>query len=131
MTIRLAGVAVAAAFLISRRVGWPTIPIAYVLATAAEIVLAYISRPFDLRVSNRLTARMAVAAAALGIAAAVFSGWAGAIVLLAGAALIMRLVQSWVYHRPGALTPAGMAITGLLVETFTLSYLQKVPFSLD
>ena len=65
-----------------------------------------------------------------GVIAALIPGWATALVLIAGAALILRLVQAWSYHRPGALTAIWLGLAGLMVEGFTLSYIQKVSFPL-
>jgi hypothetical protein len=97
--------------------------IAYVVAICSQLVLAYISRPFNLLVSARLNYGIAVAAALAGIAAASLAGPTGAIVILAGAVFIAHLTRSAAYHHPGALTPVWLAVTGLLVEAFTISYI--------
>jgi hypothetical protein len=104
--------------------------IAYVLALSAEAALAYISRPFELPVSRHLNGALAFLAVIPGLIAALIPGWATGIVLIAATALIVRLVRAWSYHRPGALTPVWLGFAGLLVESFTLSYIQKVSFPL-
>ncbi len=104
--------------------------IAYVLALSSEAVLAYISRPFEIPVSRHLNGVLVLLAVIPGVIAALIPGWATAIVLIAGAALILRLVQAWSYHRPGALTAIWLGLAGLMVEGFTLSYIQKVSFPL-
>ena len=95
--------------------------IASVVAISSEVVLAYVSRPFDLPITRRLNAR--IAATVIGIAAASLAGAVTAIAILAGAVFIAHLTRSAAYHHPGALTPVWIAVTGLLVEAFTISYI--------
>jgi hypothetical protein len=97
--------------------------IAYVVAISSEVVLAYISRPFDLPITRHLNAGIALAATVVGIAAASLAGPVTATAILAGTIFIAHLTRSAAYHRPGALTPVWLAVTGLLVEVFTISYI--------
>jgi hypothetical protein len=97
--------------------------IAYVVTISAEIVVAYVSRPFDLPVSRRLNYGIVVAATLAGIAAASLAGLTAAIVILAGAVFIAHLIRTAAYRHPGALTPVWLGVTGLLVEAFTISYI--------
>ncbi len=101
----------------------PAAVIAYVAAISSEVVLAYLSRPFELPLSRHLNAAIALAAAVVGTAAAIAAGWANAIAIIAASAFFLRLVRGAAYYRPGALTPLWLAVAGLLVEAFTLSYI--------
>ena len=130
MALTLQVAAIAIAVVCAMRVSVTAAAIAYVLALSSEAALAYISRPFELPVSRYLNGALAFVAVIPGLAAAFIPGWANAIVLIAGAALILRLVQAWSYHRPGALTAIWLGLAGLMVEGFTLSYIQKVSFPL-
>jgi hypothetical protein len=97
--------------------------VAYVAALSSEVVLAYISRPFELAISRHLNAGIASAAALAGAVVASAAGWAIGIAVVAGSAFIIRLVRSAAYYRPGALTPVWLGVAGLLVEAFTISYI--------
>jgi hypothetical protein len=97
--------------------------IAYLVAISSEVVLAYISRPFNLPVSRRLSCGIALAATLVGIATASLAGATAAIAILAGTVFIAHLTRSAAYRHPGALTPIWLAVTGLLVEAFTISYI--------
>jgi hypothetical protein len=97
--------------------------VAFVVTISSEIVLAYVSRPFDLPITRHLNAGVALAATIVGIAAAFLAGPVTAIAILAGTVFIAHLTRSAAYHRPGALTPVWLAVTGLLVEAFTISYI--------
>jgi hypothetical protein len=115
--------AILLALAIALRLSIPAALIAYVVAISSELVLAYISRPFDLPITRHLNAGIALAASIVGITAAFLAGWTTAIAILAGTVFILRLVRQAAYHRPGAVTPVWLALAGLLVEAFTISYI--------
>jgi hypothetical protein len=96
---------------------------AFVVAISSELVLAYVSRPFDLPITRHLNSGIALTATLVGIAAAFLSGPITAIAILAGSVFIAHLTRSAAYHHLGALTPTWLAVTGLLVEAFTISYI--------
>jgi hypothetical protein len=96
---------------------------AYLVAISSEVVLAYISRPFQLPIARHLNAGITLAATLAGIGAACLAGPTPAIVILAGAVFIAHLTRTAAYRHPGALTPVWLAVTGLLVEAFTISYI--------
>jgi hypothetical protein len=115
--------AIIVALFAALRVSIESAIIAYVVAISSEVVLAYISRPLDLPITRHLNAGIALAATAAGIAAALQAGATSAIAILAGTVFIAHLTRSAAYRRPGALTPIWLAVTGLLVEGFTISYI--------
>jgi hypothetical protein len=122
--------AIGIAIVCAMRVSILAAVVAYVLALSAEVALAYVSRPFELPVSRHLNAALALLAVIPGVIAALTPGWATGIVLIAATALIVRLVRAWSYRRTGAVTPVWLGLAGLIVEGFTLSYIQKVSFPL-
>ncbi len=109
-------------------VSWPASVAGYVLVLSSEVVLAYVSRPFRMPVTARMKFGTFLTAVLAGAAAAFWPGVEHGIILVAGTALILRLARSFAYQRTGAVTPLSLALSGLVVEAFTLSYMQKVSF---
>ena len=130
MALILQVLAIGIAIVCAVRVSPAVAAIAYVLALSAEAALAYVSRPFELPVSRYLNGALALLAVIPGVIGALIPGWATGVVLIAAAALTIRLVRAWSYHRTGAVTPVWLGLAGLIVESFTLSYIQKVSFPL-
>jgi hypothetical protein len=106
-------------------VGSRTAVIAFALGVSAACVLTYFARPYDLPEAVHLSARSAFVLAAAGILAAWSLAWQHAVILLAGSGLVIRLVQAFYYNRSGAITRTAPVLTCVIVEGFTLSYLQK------
>ncbi len=77
------------------------------------------------RISARLNAAVALPVIALGVAAAFAMPIDAGIVIVTGGALIVRLATSALYYWPGGVTEWSIPAVGLLVEAFTLSYMQK------
>ena len=130
MALTLHAVGLAAAVVYGIAGSWRAAIVGYVVVLSSEVVMAYISRPLELAISARLGLRSATIAVVAGVCAAFWSGAAHGIILLAGTALIVRVARSFSYQRTGALTPVSLALSGLVIEAFTLSYMQKVSFFL-
>jgi len=105
--------------------GSRTAVIAFALGVSAACVLTYFARPYSLPVAARLSAPSAALVATPGILAAWSLAWQHAVILLAASGLVIRLVQAFYYNRYGAITRTAPVLTCVIVEGFTLSYLQK------
>jgi len=99
--------------------------IALAVGVSAAAVLTYFTRPYNLPVAARLSAPSAALLATAGILAAWSLAWQHAVILLAASGLVIRLVQAFYYNRYGAITRTAPVLTCVIVEGFTLSYLQK------
>lgn len=104
--------------------------VAFAIAISSEAALCYVSRPFTLRIAFRMNGTLAAVAVLPGVAAAFITGILNGVILIAGSALLLRLAQAWYHHRPGGLTDYSLPVAGLMIEAFTLSYLQRASFPL-
>jgi hypothetical protein len=95
------------------------------IAIAAQMGLAYICRPFNFPQGARISWKLAAPSIALGLIAAFSLPLESAVVIVAGAALILRLATALLYHWPGGVTAWSLPAVGLIVEAFTISYMQK------
>ena len=100
-----------------------SIAVATLLSLAAALATAWITRPADDwmdALCSRLKSWVAGIVIALACFATLFNDVRSGVVLLAGAALIVRYLHRWMNRRRGGITLAGFMATALSVEFFAL-----------
>src|SRR5688500_2794889 len=98
----------------------PSLVAAQAVPRAAMVVLGYIARPvgsgLGARFCNEMTAPIALAAAAQGVAAALWCGLRPGIVILAATGLLISLSRSFFDRRLGGVTGDCLGATAQLLE---------------
>ena len=102
----------------------PALVATQTLSRAASVALARISKPategMGGALAKHLSTPVAVAAAAQGIAAAMWCGPRAAVSLVAGTAVIVLAARAYFHRRIGGVTGDCLGATSQVVEAFAL-----------
>jgi adenosylcobinamide-GDP ribazoletransferase len=91
---------------------------------AAMVTLAWVARPVGSKLGSVLAASLgsgaALAAIAQGVAAALWCGFRPGLAILAGSAVILRLLRAWFYRRLGGVNGDCLGFTEQIFEVYVL-----------